>query len=35
MCGACKRCISARSYDVHLVLQQENGTWKIVSTDGI
>lgn len=25
----------SRSYDVHLVLQQENGTWKIVSADGI
>ncbi|HEX6477765.1 MAG TPA: hypothetical protein VF043_02890 [Ktedonobacteraceae bacterium] len=25
----------SRSYDVHLVLKQENGTWKIVSTDGI
>ena len=24
-----------RSYDVHLVLRQENGTWKIVSADGI
>ena len=26
---------SSRSYDVHLVLKQENGTWKIVSADGI
>ena len=25
----------SRSYDVHLVLKQENGTWKIVSADGI
>jgi hypothetical protein len=25
----------SHSYDVHLVLQQENGTWKIVSADGI
>jgi hypothetical protein len=25
----------SRSYDVHLVLQQENGTWKIVSADGM
>jgi flagellar basal body-associated protein FliL len=25
----------SRSYDVHLVLRQENGTWKIVSADGI
>ena len=25
----------SRSYDVHLVLQQENGTWKIISADGI
>ena len=25
----------SRTYDVHLVLQQENGTWKIVSADGI
>jgi hypothetical protein len=25
----------SRNYDVHLVLQQENGTWKIVSADGI
>ncbi|HEV2579539.1 MAG TPA: hypothetical protein VGT44_01700 [Ktedonobacteraceae bacterium] len=25
----------SRSYDVHLVLQQENGAWKIVSADGI
>jgi hypothetical protein len=25
----------SRSYDVHLVLQQENGTWKIVSADGL
>lgn len=25
----------SRSYDVHLVLKQENGAWKIVSADGI
>ena len=25
----------SRTYDVHLVLKQENGTWKIVSADGI
>ena len=25
----------SRSYDVHLVLRQENGTWKIVSADRI
>jgi hypothetical protein len=25
----------SRSYDVHLVLQQEHGTWKIISADGI
>ena len=25
----------SRSYDVHLILKQENGTWKIVSADGI
>ena len=25
----------SRSYDVHLVLRQENDTWKIVSADGI
>lgn len=25
----------SRSNDVHLVLKQENGTWKIVSADGI
>ena len=25
----------SRNYDVHLVLKQENGTWKIVSADGI
>lgn len=25
----------SRSYDVHLVLKQENGTWKIISADGI
>ena len=25
----------SRSYDVHLVLTQENGTWKIISADGI
>jgi hypothetical protein len=25
----------SRSYNVHLVLQQENGTWKIISADGI
>lgn len=25
----------SRSYDVHLVLKQEDGTWKIVSADGI
>jgi len=25
----------SRSYDVHLVLQQENGSWKIVSAYGI
>lgn len=25
----------SRSYDVHLVLKQENGTWKILSADGI
>lgn len=25
----------SRSYEVHLVLKQENGTWKIVSADGI
>jgi F0F1-type ATP synthase membrane subunit c/vacuolar-type H+-ATPase subunit K len=25
----------SHSYDVHLVLKQENGTWKIVSADGI
>ena len=25
----------SRNYNVHLVLQQENGTWKIVSADGI
>ena len=25
----------SRSYDVHLLLKQENGTWKIVSADGI
>src|SRR5437899_2933629 len=24
---------ASRSYDVHLVLKQENGTWKIVSAD--
>src|SRR5215469_6678079 len=24
---------SSRSYDVHLILKQENGTWKIVSAD--
>ena len=25
----------SRSYDVDLVLRQENGTWKIISADGI
>jgi hypothetical protein len=25
----------SRSYSVHLLLKQENGTWKIVSADGI
>jgi flagellar basal body-associated protein FliL len=25
----------SRNYNVHLVLKQENGTWKIVSADGI
>lgn len=25
----------SRTYDVHLVLRQENGNWKIVSADGI
>ena len=25
----------SRNYDVHLVLQEENGTWKIISADGI
>jgi hypothetical protein len=25
----------SRSYDARLVLQQENGTWKIISADGI
>lgn len=25
----------SRSYDVHLVMKQENGAWKIVSADGI
>ncbi|SRR5260221_9379461 len=25
----------SRSYDVHLVLQQENGTWKIISADRV
>jgi hypothetical protein len=25
----------SRSYDVHLVLKQENGTWKIISADEI
>ncbi len=25
----------SRSYDVHLVLKQENGTWKIISADRI
>ncbi len=25
----------SRSYAVHLILKQENGTWKIVSADGI
>ena len=25
----------SRSYDVHLVLKQENGTWEIISADGI
>ena len=25
----------SRNYDVHLLLKQENGTWKIVSADGI
>jgi hypothetical protein len=25
----------SRTYDVHLVLKQENGAWKIVSADGI
>lgn len=25
----------SRNYDVHLILKQESGTWKIVSADGI